>query len=355
MPSLRLIKNERLELHHLFVLIACIYLIFSNISIISAFVFLISALFFYISFIVGKKLYSKFSTLPNFNEKKHYTFGLILMIIGLIFIIADLLWVRDVPLFDPLSRRFLSVYFTTFSHLFLLGWAIVIASTNIERKKVIVYTAVFAVLIMLLGYRTNVLVLLISSIIVLYYKGDISNRELFKYGIGVFAVLIFLSALRLYVLGVGGNPITSRIELTMSVYDIIFNNFNGIFNGYIHYSAVFSYLGMCSGARTVIAHILGIYGVSITPTIVGAVVGDYGTLAVIPYFGILGIFLGFFYKLSERLKGIYLGVYGILFAYTLIAIESGILDLDVIIYYLFGMLLCIYALISGKLKNLKGF
>jgi len=345
---------RKIELHHAFVVLSCIYLIFSNISINSAVVFLFSSIFFYISFIAGKRLYYLLSTDKEnlkINLKKHYNFGIFLMIVGLIAVISDLIWVKDVPLFNPLSRKFLNVYFTTLSHLFLVGWAIVVASSNIDKKKILLYTIIFSILIMLLGYRTNVLVLLISVGAILYYKNKISNREILKYVLLIFVILLGLSILRLYALGVEGNPIASRITLTMSVYDIIFNNFNGVFNGYIHYAAIFSYFGMCNGARTVIAKTLGIYSVSITPTIVGAIVGDYGTLAIIPYFGILGIFLGFFYKLAKYLGGIYLGIYGILFAYTLIGIESGILDIDVILYYFFGLILCIYAILLRKLKR----
>ncbi|XRO74978.1 oligosaccharide repeat unit polymerase family protein [Methanocaldococcus sp. 28A] len=345
---------RKIELHHIFVILSCIYLIFSNVSINSAIVFLFSAIFFYISFIVGKRLYYLIDINKEnlkTNVKKHYNFGISLMIIGLIAIISDLIWVKDIPLFNPLSRKFLNVYFTTLSHLFLVGWAVVVASSDIDKKKILLYTIIFSMLIMLLGYRTNVLVLLISIGVVLYYKNKITNREILKYGLLIFIFLLGLSILRLYVLGVEGNPITSRIALTMSVYDIIFNNFNGMFNGYIHYAAVFSYLGLSNGARVVIAKILGISGVSITPTMVGAVVGDYGILGIIPYFGILGIFLGFFYKLAKELGGIYLGIFGILFAYTLIGIESGILDLDVILYYFFGLILCIYAIFLRKLKR----
>ena len=340
---------ERVELHHIFVILSCIYLLFSDISINSAAVFLFSAIFFYLSFIVGKRLYYFIGRKDlKINLKKHYNFGIFLMIVGLIAVVSDLIWVKDVPLFNPLSRKFLNVYFTTLSHLFLVGWAVVIASSNMDKRKILLYTIIFSMLIMLIGYRTNVLVLLISVGVILYYKNIISNREILKYGIFIFVILLGLSMLRLYALGVEGNPIVSRIALTMSIYDIIFNNFNGVFNGYIHYAGVLSYLGMCSGARTVIAKALGIYNVSITPTIVGAVIGDYGTLAIIPYFGILGIFLGFFYKLAKYLGGIYLGIYGILFAYTLIGIESGILDLDVILYYFFGLILCLYAILLKR-------
>jgi uncharacterized membrane protein len=163
-----------------------------------------------------------------------------------------------------------------------------------------------------------------------------------------------MSIFRLHTLGSGGNPIFSRIDLTMSIFDIIVKNFNGVFNGLIHYCAIYSYIGAFPGARTVVANNIGVYGVTITPTIFGAVIGDYGTLGIIPYFGILGMFLGLYYKISENLKGIYLGIYGILIAYLLVGIETGILDFDVILFYMFGFILCLYIIllkISNKLRN----
>ena len=75
-------------------------------------------------------------------------------------------------------------------------------------------------------------------------------------------------------------------------------------------------------------------------------IGDYGVLGIVPYFGILGIFMGLFRKISKNFKGIYLGVYSVILSYLLIAIETGILDLDVIIYYVFGFLLCVYVILK---------
>ncbi|WP_456416447.1 oligosaccharide repeat unit polymerase family protein [Methanocaldococcus sp.] len=353
-----------IELNHLFLILCCIYLIFSDISLYSSLVFLFSAIFFYISFLVGKRLYFRIFNENNINEginnfnKKNKSIwlyiGLFFVFIGLISILADIIWINDIPLFNPIVRYHLNVYFTTLSHLIFIGWALILSYYNIEKKrvkKVILYTLILSIPIALLGYRTNVLVLLLSTIAVLYYKNLIETKDIIKYFGIIFILLVIMSILRMYFLGAGGNPILSRIELTMSVYDILFNHFNGVLDGYLHYAAIFSYFGMCNGPRTVIANILGIYGVSITPTIVGSVVADFGTLSIIPYFGFLGIYLGYLYMLAKHKGGVYLGIYGVVFAYTLIAVESGILDLDVIIYYVFGVLLCIYATLKRFLKR----
>ncbi|WP_423792987.1 oligosaccharide repeat unit polymerase family protein [Methanocaldococcus indicus] len=342
-------KTDKVEIHHLFLILCCIYIIFSKISFFAGIVFLLSGIIFYISYNIGKKINN--INLFYRDCKKHYYIGIILMVIGFLATVGDLIWVRDIPLFYPEVRRFLSVPLTMLSRFFIVGWAIVLSSLDIDKKRAIIYTLVFSIFVMLLGYRTSVFVLLISSTLILYYKNKINNREIILlFGI-IFFIILGLSILRFLVLGVWGNPITSRISLTMSVYDIIYNYYNGAFSGYLLYSAIYSYLMPMISPRAAIAMYLGIKGVTITPTIVGAVIGDYGTLAIFPYFGILGIYLGYFYKIAKNLKCIYLGIFAIVSSYLLVGVESGILDFDVILYFLVGGFLCLYVTLKSKLKR----
>ena len=370
LPAIDTIK-EKIKIHHLFLMVGCIYISLSSVSYYSGFLALFSLIFFYLSYIVGEKLYYNLkldSLIDNTNNNtnkykinysKHYKFGLILLFIGILFIFFNLLWVRGVPLFDPASRRFLNVPFTALSRLLLIGWAITVASNlNMGRLKILGYSLIFSTLIMLLGYRTNGMILLLSMLFVTYYSNRIKTKELIYSSGALFLILIAMSLQRLYTIGIGGIPLISRIDLTMSVFDIIVKDFNGVFLGLLHYSAIFSYFGMASGARTIIANNIGVTSVSITPTIFGAVIGDYGILGIIPYFGILGIFLGLFYKIAEKLKGVYLGVFAIVASYLIVSIETGLLDFDVLLYYLFGFILCIYIsiksiLISNFKKNGK--
>ena len=355
------LDNERIEGHHLFLIFTSLFIVISSVSYYSGMLALFSAMVFYISFVVGKRLYSilglntlnegtsnlKDKIKYNINYSKHTIFGLILMIFGLTFIVLDILWAGGIPLLDLTSKKNLSPLYTMLSRLLILGWAIVVASKlSLNKKKIIIYSFIFSSTIMLLGYRTSVMVMLMSILFIIYYSNKIKNRELIFFTIGIFMLLLFLSILKLYILGSGGIPLVSRIDLTMSVFDIIAHNFNGVFNGHLTYSAIYSYLGKSLGPRTIIANSIGIHDVTITPTIFGAVIGDYGTLGIVPYFGLLGIFMGLFYRISKNFKGIYLGVYSVILSYLLIAIETGILDLDVIIYYVFGFLLCIYVILK---------
>lgn len=362
MNWLRKHSDEKLEGHFLFLILTSIFIILTSVSCSTSILVLLSALVFYISFVVGKRLYHVLgledlldeSSLLNLKSKgkykidylKHYIFGLTLMTVGLIFLVIDILWTGGVPLFDLTSKRFLSPLYTMLSRLLILGWAIVVASKlSLDKIRVIIYSLIFSGVIMLLGYRTSVMVLLMSTLFVLYYTNKIKNRELLLFISGILVLLLLLSLIKLKILGSGGIPLLSRMDLTMSVLDIIVHNFNGVFNGYLTYSAIYSYLGMTPGPRTIVANSLGIYGVTITPTIFGGVIGDYGVLGIVPYFGLLGIFMGFLYRIAESFKGIYLGVYAVLLSYLLVSIETGILDLDVILYYIFGFLLCIYVIL----------
>lgn len=347
----------KLEGHHLFLILTSLFIVLTEVSYYTGVLVLLSALVFYISFLVGKRLFYilRLEDL-DYREgyRRGYVLGLTLMFVGLLFLVLDLLWVGGIPLFDPASKRFLSPLFTMLSRLLILGWALVIASNlSLDKIRVIVYALIFSATLMLLGYRTGVTVLLMSTLFILYYTDRIKNRELILLASGVILLLLILSIVRMKVLGSGGIPLLSRMDLTMSVLDIIVHNFNGVFNGYLTYCAIYSYLGMTPGPRTVIANSLGIQDVTITPTIFGGVIGDYGLLGIVPYFGILGLFMGCLSRIAQNFKGIYLGIYAVMLSYLLVGIETGILDLDVIMYYILGFLLCIYLVIK-RVNPLKG-
>jgi len=91
------------------------------------------------------------------------------------------------------------------------------------------YSGVFASLVVLLGYRTQVVVLLLSTIFAMYYSEKIKNKLMIYSLIGLAFVIFGLSFLRHYILNIGGNPLISRIDLTMSIFDLIVKNFNGNF------------------------------------------------------------------------------------------------------------------------------
>ncbi|MBB6400936.1 oligosaccharide repeat unit polymerase [Methanococcus maripaludis] len=348
---------QKIGPHHIFVGLACIFVLLSNVTTFSACIVLFSSVFFYISFIAGQNIFKKLNFKSfEVNYKFHEKIGLFLLLFGIFFTIMDLLWVRGVPLFDPTSRKFLSVIYTAFSHTLPLGWAIVVSSSKLSTKKIFLYSGVFAALIALLGYRTQVVVLLLSTIFAMYYSEKIKNKLMIYSLIGLALVVFGLSFLRHFILNIGGNPILSRIDLTMSIFDLIAKNFNGNFQGVIH-NAVFSSYGLIDGPkygpRTLIANSIGVTGVTITPTIFGAVLMDFGTLGLVPYFGIFGLLMGLSNEVSGKLKGLYLGFYSIMVSYLIVGIETGILDLDVVVMYFLGVISTFYGIFRGILNVKK--
>ncbi|MCS3901387.1 oligosaccharide repeat unit polymerase family protein [Methanococcus voltae] len=370
--NLNLNLKEKVNPHDIFVLISCMFVILaSNISITTGAIVLFCATFLYISFIVGKRLIKLYMTSDdnenddnenfltklkqNINYEKQTKIGLLLITIGALFTVADLIWVSGVPLFDPASRKFLNVGFTAFAHLLPLGWAIVVSCVEMSKKKVFTYSLVFATLIALLGYRTQVIILLLSTIFVMYYNNKLSNKQVVYPVVGLALIVLVMSVLRFYALNIGGNPIVSRIQLTMNILDMVIQNFEGSLQGILH-TAIFSSYGLIpgvsSGPRTIVANNLGIEGVTITPTIFGAVFADFGYLGLVSYFGLLGMFIGALHYISSKLNGIFMGIYAILIAYLLAGIETGLLDLDVVCFFGLGAFSLLYVVYEvHKLKN----
>ncbi|WP_459200979.1 oligosaccharide repeat unit polymerase family protein [Methanococcus sp. CF] len=351
------INSQKIGPHHIFVGISCLFVLLSTVSTISAAIVLFSSVFFYLSFIAGQNIFKKLEFKPfDVNYKIHEKIGLFLMVFGIFFTIMDLLWVRGVPLFDPASRKFLSVIYTAFSHTLPLGWAILVSSSKLSNKRIFLYSGVFSAFVVLLGYRTQVVVLLLSTIFAMYYSDKIKNKLMIYSLIGLALVVFGLSFLRHFVLNIGGNPITSRINLTMSIFDLIVKNFNGNFQGVIH-NAIFSSYGLIDGPkygpRTLIANSIGVTGVTITPTIFGAVLMDFGMLGLIPYFGIFGLLMGLSSEVSGKLKGLYLGFYSIMVSYLIVGIETGILDFDVVVMYVLGIISTFYGIFRGVLNAKK--
>ncbi|MCS3922254.1 oligosaccharide repeat unit polymerase [Methanococcus voltae PS] len=369
--NLNLNLKEKVNPNDIFVIISCMFVILAcNISVTTGAIVLFCASFFYLSFNVGKNIIKKYLNpefddnkdgelinliRENINYEKHRKIGLLLIAVGALFTVADLIWVSGVPLFDPASRKFLNVGFTGLAHLLPLGWAIVVSCTEMSKKKVFGYSLVFAALVALLGYRTQVIILLLSTIFVMYYNNKLSNKQVVYPVVGLALIVIVMSVLRFYSLNIGGNPIVSRVQLTMNILDMIVQNFEGSLQGVLHTAIFSSYKlipGVSSGPRTIVANSLGIEGVTITPTIFGAVFADFGYLGLIPYFGTLGIFIGALHYISSKLNGVFMGIYAILIAYLLAGIETGILDLDVVFFFGLGAFSLVYGLYEAyKVKK----
>jgi uncharacterized membrane protein len=67
---------------------------------------------------------------------------------------------------------------------------------------------------------------------------------------------------------------------------------------------------------------------------------DFGRFGVAIGMGFLGFILGIGYKILQKTKdSFYIAIYAIILAYTILGIETGILDIQVIVYFILGSLI----------------
>lgn len=152
------------------------------------------------------------------------------------------------------------------------------------------------------------------------------------------------------------DSLRTRISLTTDVMDILSNmgGFVGITNGAIHI-ATHPYLarlmpGIAYSPRRMIAVLVGERSVSVTSTVFGPLAIDFGLFGVIFGMAILGFFLSNLYKMSDKTKEerkiLLIGLYSMVLSYTIIGIETGIVDLEVILLFIIS--LCYLLFISNR-------
>ena len=294
----------------------------------------------------------------KYLEDNTYNLIFILLLLGLIFYILDLIIAGGVPLFNVQARNSLDPFFTMMSHLFPMGSILLISYVGLTKKFSykkakfisIFFTFLSLFLMALLGYRTQVIFVLFGALICGSMVGVWKKSELIIIGIGSLFSLLSLTMGLDILLGVNLSlfeSLRTRVSLTTDVMDILANMGGafGLTNGAIHI-ATHPYLarlmpGVAYSPRRMIAVIVGERSVSVTSTIFGPLVIDFGLIGVIIGMAFLGFFLSNFYKSADREKGerkvLLVGLYSMVLSYTIIGIETGIVDLEVILLFMISL------------------
>ncbi len=296
--------------------------------------------------------------LIKYLEDNIYNLIFILLSLGLIFYILDLVIAGGIPLFNVQARNALDPTFTMMSHLFPMGSILLISYVGHTKKYPykkarfisIFFTFLSIFLMALLGYRTQVIFVLLGSLFCGSMAGVWKKSELIILGAGSLILLLGLTMTRDILLGVNLSlfeSLRTRISLTTDVMDIL-ANMGGAFgftNGAIHI-ATHPFLarlmpGVAYSPRRMIAVLVGERSVSVTSTIFGPLVIDFGLIGVIVGMAFLGFFLSNLYKSADRAKGerksLLVGLYSMVLSYTIIGIETGIVDLEVILLFIISL------------------
>jgi uncharacterized membrane protein len=89
--------------------------------------------------------------------------------------------------------------------------------------------------------------------------------------------------------------------------------------------------------------------VTVTPTLIGQMVVDFGKVGVFVEMGILGFILGIGFKLMQITKNFfYIGIYSLILTYTILGVETGILDIQVLIYFAIAIFIYLTNIIKTR-------
>jgi oligosaccharide repeat unit polymerase len=288
--------------------------------------------------------------------------AILLISVGVMALVYDVFQAGAIPLLKPTAKRYLNVTLTTLAMVLVPGGIIAISSVGkrlekglISQREARVYALVLLLtttfLISLLGYRTQIIVSLLGCTIAMYYSRLIGALEVM---VSFFTALFAISIEGYYrALAEGGSVglfdvVGQRMGLTLSIYDSLVNRFYlfganhgtttlATFSSFFH-----SIPGPRLGPRTIVARMYGVQDISMTSTLFGTVVLDFGIPGIAVFALCLGFVIGLAYFAMKNTKGaLPTGIFSLLIAYTLVGIETGLVDLIVFMFFFTSFLILV--------------
>lgn len=318
----------------------------------------------FISFFIGSVIIpSKFfnnMTKKSFIKFKYnniYSIGFCLVLVGVIFFFISVASVGGIPLLKPSLRYALKPIFTMPVFLLIPGIGLIGSSylSRFKRKKLsrcqtrfrfIILIAFSAIFLIALGYRTPIIAVLLMMIIMGYYGKILAVWEVVigaLAGIGLIIGIGYFRSLEEFTITSNTSPfytLQSRADFTLHVLNLL-NYISGDF-GIKHGALTLSAIPGLSelGPRMTIGQLIAWRTeVTITPTLIGPMLVDFGKVGVALGMGLLGFILGIGYKILQKTNdSFYIALYALLLTYTILGVETGILDIQVIVYFVLGFL-----------------
>lgn len=206
-----------------------------------------------------------------------------------------------------------------------------------------------------LGYRTQIALTIIGVLIVSAFTELVTLEEITVLGGAGALGLIVMTSLRNIILQAKISIIDAiryRVGLTLSSYDILahLGGVRGFTHGFVHiasYPPLANLMpGLAYSPRRYIGVFVGADNVSITSTIMGPLVIDFGIIGVFLGMLFLGFLLKKSYDLIKRIEGkekaLFIAFYAIFLSYSIIGIETGLVDFEVLLTFFVGFLYILY-------------
>ena len=327
----------------------------------------------FIAFFIGSTILPRFLLNDNgkiavkFNRDDIYSIGFCLMLVSIVFFFISIATVGGIPILKPSIRYLLKPAFTMPVFLIIPATGLIASAylkdfqiQKITRSQVrfrfLLLLAIDCAILLTLGYRTPLLASFLIIIIIGYFGNIVSPWEVVVGGlIGVGAIIGigYFRSVKEFSITTATSPLSTlqnRADFTLHVLnllDFLGGNF-GLTHGKLLASAI---PGSELGPRMMVGKLIAWRSeVTITPTLIGQMVIDFGKVGVAVEMCILGFILGIGFKIIQKTKDyFYIGIYALLLTYTILGIETGILDIQVLVYFIIAIF--IYALYCSKAKN----
>ena len=333
----------------------------------------ITLLIGFVAFFIGSTILPKYffnksaQNILQFEKRDIYSIGFCLTLVSIAFFFISIASVGGIPLLKPSIRYLLKPILTMPVFLIIPGTCL-IASTYLKdyqdekitrsqaRFRFIFLLAIDCAFLLLLGYRTPLLAAFLIIIIIGFYGNIVSLWEVVigaAIGVGAIVGIGYFRSLGEMTITASTSPIyslQSRADFTLHVLnllDFIGGNF-GITHGKLLASSI---PGSDLGPRMMVGKLIAWRSeVTITPTLIGQMVIDFGKFGVAVEMLVLGFILGIGFKLMRITKNyFYIGIYSLILTYSILGIETGILDIQVLLY--FAIAIFIYLIDLAKSRN----
>ena len=314
----------------------------------------------FVGFFIGTAIIPRYIQIRNvvqFNKKDIYSIGFCLMLISIVFFFISIASVGGIPLLKPSIRYLLKPIFTMPVFLIIPGTCLMAGAylkdyhdgeitRSQTRFRFIFLLVIDCAFLLLLGYRTPLLAAFLIIIIMGFYGNIVSLWEVVVgalIGIGAIIGIGYFRSLGEMTITSSTSPfytLQSRADFTLHVLnllDFIGGNF-GLTHGHLLASSI---PGSDLGPRMMVGKLIAWRTeVTVTPTLIGQMVVDFGKVGVFVEMCLLGFILGIGFKIMQKTKDFfYIGIYSLILTYSILGIETGILDIQVLIYFIIAILI----------------
>lgn len=327
--------------------------------------------FFIGSHIIPQLLLNKNNSnvIINFKSQDMYSIGFCLILVAIVFFFISIASVGGIPILKPSIRYLLKPIFTMPVFLIIPGICI-LGSVYLKyyqenritrsqaRFRFLCLTIISCIFLLTLGYRTPLLAVLLIIIIMGYYGDILAVWEVVigaLIGISAIIGIGYYRSLSEYTVSSAISPfytLQSRADFTLHVLDLldhIGGNF-GTTHGKILTGAI---PGSELGPRMMVGKLINWRSeVTVTPSLIGEMVADFGKIGVGIGMFILGFILGIGFKIMIKTNNyFYIALYSLILTYTILGVETGILDIQVLVYFALALFIYIIYILKSYYSN----